>query len=164
MNHFWYSVGMKENKSYLTAIARKALPVPTRWLISKGLTKGNVLDYGCGKCANLNPVDWNNYDPHYAPIDLANCKFDTVICNYVLNTLPENEQAKVLKQIGLLLADNGVAYVSVRTDCPEGGWGYSSRGTYQTKVTLPFEVVKKVADYCIYRLTKAACSVILLSI
>lgn len=146
---------MKHN-SHLTAITRKTLPVPTRWLMSQGLIVGKVMDYGCGKCASVNPPHWFNYDPHYQPnANFGTDRFDTIVCNYVLCTLPSVERMDVLKHLQVLLRLNGVAYVSVRNDRPKSGWGYSSRGTYQGRVRgLPLECIRKTSQFRIYRLTK----------
>lgn len=143
-----------KNKSYLTAISRKQLPVPTRWLLSKNLITGNVLDFGCGKCSSINPANWTSYDPHFAPINISGSKFDTIVCNYVINTLELPDQVKVLNEIKSLLSDNGVAYVSVRNDTPKNGWGYSSRETYQDKVEhLKCEIIRNTAQYRIFKIT-----------
>lgn len=147
-----------KHKSYLTAISRRTVPAPTRWLIRNGLVKMPVLDYGCGKCHSVNPPKWINYDPHHYPINLEHFRGSnlTVICNYVLCTLPKEEHLAVLKDIQSLLKvhPESVAYISVRNDKPKQGWGLSSRGTYQSKVVLPFQVIHKNAQFCIYQLTK----------
>ena len=146
---------MKHN-SHLTAIARKTLPVPTRWLLQHGMLTGSVMDYGCGKCASVNPPGWFNYDPYYQPnANFGTDRFDTIVCNYVLCTLPNRERMDVLKHIQTLLRLNGVAYISVRNDRPKQGWGISSRGTYQGRVRkLPLPILRNVKQYRIYLLTK----------
>ena len=141
--------------SHRTAIARSTLPVPTRWLLSQGLLVGKVMDYGCGKCASVNPPDWFNYDPYYQPNFITGARYDTIVCNYVLCTLPKSEEKKTLQHIQSRLRLNGVAYISVRNDVPRGGYGKSSKGTYQRKVTLPYlTLVRKTTQYKIYQLTK----------
>ena len=45
-----------ENKSRLTAISRKNLSVPVRWLKKSGLLKGRMLDYGCGPGSYIEPL------------------------------------------------------------------------------------------------------------
>ncbi len=150
-----------KHKSYLTAIGRKALPAPTRWLIKTGKVwehpgRLDVLDFGCGKCILVNPVTWDNYDPHYKPWNDAYHKpaYDIIICNYVLCTLPEAEHMPVLKQIQSLLKSSGVAYITVRNDRPKQGWGLSSKGTYQGKVDLNLPLIHKTSQFKIYWLTK----------
>ena len=146
-----------QTKSHLTAISRKTLPVPTRWLMKAGLMVGTVMDYGCGKCASVNPPKWINHDPYYHAIDLDRLRgsFSTIICVYVLCTLPDAERKPVLADIQSLLTDDGVAYIAVRNDKPKQGWGLSSRGTYQgrvRKIVLP--LLYKNAQFRIYKLTK----------
>jgi hypothetical protein len=143
---------MKYN-SHLTAIARKTLPVPTQWLISNGFVKGKVLDYGCGRCKSVNLPDWDNYDPFFAPT-LPSFKYDTIICNYVLCTLPPREHLDVLKKIQIYLNVGGNAFVSLRNDRPAHGWGFTKRGTYQGRVQgLPLTLVHKCAQFRTYLLT-----------
>lgn len=150
-----------KHKSYLTAIARKALPTPTRWLLKNEHVDANsphVLDFGCGKCASVNPKAWVNYDPHYHPLWLAahEGRYGRIVCNYVLCTLPPEERIDVLKQIQKLLHVDGLAYVSVRNDRPKNGWGLSSKGTYQGRVRFPFLTqVHKNSQFRIYLLTKS---------
>lgn len=157
------------DKSYLTAIPRKALPLPTRWLLKKkyvyrvnneiaALTMPTVLDFGCGKCKGVNPRGWFNYDPHYRPWDLSISKdfFDVVICNYVLCVLPRKQRLEVLNSIRGLLNNEGTAYISVRNDKPRQGWGKSSKGTYQGRVqNLDLPLLYECANFRIYTLTKA---------
>lgn len=144
---------MKHN-SHLTAISRKTLPVPTRWLRKQGVILGRVLDYGCGKCASVNPPSWDNYDPHFYPNGMSG-KYDTILCNYVLCTLPNDERMEILHDIQNHLTADGIAYISVRNDRPKQGWGISSRGTYQGRVRkLPLLCIRETSQYRIFRLTK----------
>lgn len=153
------------NKSYLTAITRKDLPNPVKWLLANQLIHGNVLDYGCGKCKELNNYHFarqsevkhiDSYDPYYSPDDIIRPHggegwYDVVLCTYVLCTLPEKDEKKVLKDIKPLLRPNGVAYITVRNDEPKQGWGESSRGTYQRNVELPsLYLFKQCCQYKIY--------------
>lgn len=146
--------------SHKTAIARNSQPVPTRWLLSQDLIRFPVMDYGCGKCYSVNPYPWVNYDPYWYKIDL-DCfrgSFQTVVCNYVLCTLPKSEEKAVLRDVQSLLSCHtlAAAYITVRNDKPRGGYGKSSKGTYQRKVTLPYlPLVRKTTQYRIYRLTAA---------
>ena len=144
---------MPSHKSYLTAISRKSLPVPTRWLERKGLIRGRVLDFGCGKCAPINPIDWDNYDPHHYPCVIVG-GYDTIICNYVLCTLPGKERMGVLKEIQFYLKSDGIAYITVRNDRPKSGWGVSSKGTYQGRVRkLPLRQIHECSQFRVYILT-----------
>lgn len=145
-----------DSNSHLTAIARKTLPRPTRWLLDKGLIVGSVMDYGCGKCGNINPPEWFNYDPHYQPNFFTGARYDTIVCNYVLCVLPREKRMDVVKHIQVLLRLNGIAYIAVRNDKPKNGWGVSSRGTYQGRVQkLPLYIIYENSQFRIYQLTKA---------
>jgi len=153
--------------SHLTAISRKTLPVPTRWLLSQGMIHGHVLDYGCGRCAEINQtmLRWRlpevksvtSYDPHYEPLAFAvspRLKWDVIICNYVLCTLPQKQELEVLWEIQRRLTKQGVAYITVRNDMPRNGYGVSSKGTFQRKVELPFlSLLRECRQYRIYLLT-----------
>lgn len=153
--------------SHKTAIARKTLPVPTRWLLKQGMIHGHVLDFGCGKCAEVNQtmLRWRlpevksvtSYDPFFAPNAIkesGRLGWDVVLCNYVLCTLPPEEESKVLKDVQSHLLPNGVAFISVRADVPKGGYGVSSKGTFQRRVEMPFLYqLRETSQYRIYLLT-----------
>ena len=141
--------------SHLTAISRKTWPVPTRWLLENNLITGRVLDYGCGKCAPLNPMDWDNYDPYHYPCIIRG-GYDTILCNYVLCTLPPKERKAVLRMVDFYLKSDGKAYISVRSDKPRYGWGRSSKGTTQYKVRLSLPEIHKTSQYIIYLLTNSS--------
>lgn len=152
-----------ENKSHLTAIVRKTLPTPVKWILQhqKPPTAslkffGKVLDFGCGKCSPVNPPDWDNYDPYYKPNGIKRKKYDTIFCTYVLCTLPRADREKILKQIESLLEPMlGVAYITVRNDKPKQGWGFSKRNTYQgraTELNGKLELVHSTSQFRIYRL------------
>jgi hypothetical protein len=149
-----------KDKSYLTAIARRTIPSPVRWLMRQGYVSDHpmiaTLDFGCGKCASVNPKSWTNYDPHYAPDAIQNGqKFMVILCIYVLCVLPKKERRSVIKKIRYLLSDWGCAYIAVRNDRPRWGWGRSSRGTYQGRVRkLNLPLVHQTSQFRIYQLTK----------
>lgn len=115
-----------------------------------------VLDYGCGRCGNVNPSTWDNYDPHFRPWSCWHKRsYHVIICNYVLCVIPRTERLDVLKDIQKRLTKDGVAYVTVRNDRPKQGWGVSSKGTYQGRVEkLPLALIHSNSDFRIYLLTK----------
>lgn len=157
-------------KSHLTAIARKTLPVPVKWLLANELIHGHVLDYGCGKCKVLNShiirdkkgvLSITSYDPHYAPWEpsfvLPKLRWDVILCTYVLCTLEIGFEKPILEDIQSRLQDNGIAYITVRNDKPKGGYGTSSKGTFQRKVHLPYlPLFRLCPQYRIYLLTKSS--------
>ena len=136
------------DKSHLTAIARTAPSAPLRWLESEGHLKGRVLDFGCGRGSDADWLQCDRYDPHYHPY-LPTGKYDTVLCTYVFNVLPKEEEYRLLTQILDLLRKDGTAYVSVRNDLKREG--YTSRGTYQRFVDLPYPIIKKTAGFTIFQ-------------
>lgn len=155
--------------SHLTAIARTALPVPVRWLLSQGMIHGHVLDYGCGKCKGLNDTvlvkapsvkSVDSYDPHHAPDGIKEPNnhegwYDVILCTYVLCTLPEGPELDILRQIRKNLRKNGIAFVTVRNDEPKKGYGISSRNTFQRRVELPYLYeLRKTTQYRIYVLNR----------
>lgn len=148
-----------ENKSYLTAITRKNISVPTRYIMQHGYLNGRILDFGCGKGFDANFLkklvyDVEAYDPYFAP-NMPIGKFDTIICNYVLNVLEKEKQLTCLEEIKSLLNDNGIAYIAVRRDIKNEG--YRRRGkhsTYQENVELDFEKITENTKYCIYKFKK----------
>lgn len=145
-----------ENNSYLTAITRTKLSTPSKILLQKGLLKGNILDFGCGKGFDvhyLKDIGYNihGYDPYYQP-NKPNCKFDTIICNYVLNVLEQYKWQEVISDIKSMLNEDGIAYVTVRRDIKKEGYRKHGKGlTYQTNVILDFEKLAENKKYCIYK-------------
>jgi ATP adenylyltransferase len=131
------------DKSHKTAISRKTLPLPTRWLLGRGLLKGVILDYGCGKCFELNNLFFvsDGYDPHYRKDGIEHSSYDTIICNFVLNVI-ESPAARqgVIDDIQYLLAPGGIAYISVRND-KEKLNGCTKRGTWQGLVEPPGHLI-----------------------
>lgn len=140
-------------RTALTAIARNRPSAPARWLAQEGLLRGRLLDYGSGRGADARAYKMAAYDPHFAPERPAG-RFDTVLCTYVLNVLPDRaEREAVLDDVLSLLRPGGSAYVTVRNDrAGLGGW--TSRGTWQGAVVLPWPVVRRTAGWVMYHLTK----------
>lgn len=156
-----------ENKSHLTAIVRKTLPTPVKWILQNQKPPnasqkhfGKVLDFGCGKCDSINPPDWDSYDPYYNPKGIKRKKYDTIFCTYVLCTLTNEERKKVLEQIESLLEPIlGVAYITVRNDKPKQGWGFTKRNTYQgraTELNGKLQLIHSTSQYRIYFLRPPA--------
>lgn len=136
----------KNLNSHLTAIERSKLSYPTRLLLYKDCLKGFVLDFGCGFGKDVSDLKSKGYsvcgyDPYYFP-NYPKEKFDTIYCNYVLNVLQREEQAKVLFEISKLLKIGGKAYFAVRRDIKKSGFRLHyihKKNTYQTNVILPFK-------------------------
>ena len=140
---------MTKNKySHLTAKEREKMSFPSRILYERGLLKGNVLDFGCGHGKDVEElqqkkISIDGYDPYYQP-NIKREKYDTIICNYVLNVLEAQDQAKVLFEVSQLLKIGGKAYFSVRRDVKRSGFRkhyIHKEHTYQTNVLLPFSSI-----------------------
>lgn len=137
-----------------TAIDREKPSYPTRQLLSRRLIKGRILDFGCGNGIDVDFLhqkgfDVTGYDPFFAS-ELPTGKFDTILCNYVLNVLLPEEQPQVLMAISELLKPSGSAYFSVRRDLKRSGFRiHAKKGTsvYQCNVFLPYPSVIK-AKHC----------------
>ena len=139
-------------KSAATAISRKTLSLPAKWLLDHDLLKGTLLDYGCGKGVDASILKASTYDPCYFPIEL-NGKWDTIYCIYVLNVLQPEHVSTVIETIKSYLAPGGTAYLAVRRDIDKEG--ITSKGTQQWNVILDLPVVvEKKGKFCIYKVSK----------
>ena len=136
------------NNPHLTAIERTSISFPTRWLQQYNLLKGEILDFGCGfgfDTDQLKKKGYNiiGYDNYYCP-NYPEKRFDTIICNYVLNVLEPNEQAEVLMSVSELLKPSGKAYFAVRRDLKSEGYRthyIHKLPTYQSNVILPYKSI-----------------------
>jgi len=98
-------------------------------------------------------VDITGYDPQYRP-DYPSEKYDTLICNYVLNVLLPEEQAHVLMAVSELLKSCGKAFYAVRRDIKKNGFRYNPKHkckTYQCNVTLPYHSLLRTEHCEIYQ-------------
>lgn len=136
-----------------TAISRTKPAKPITILNDKGLLKGTKLDYGCGKGLDAETFNMRKFDPHYFPDKPKDSSFDTITCQYVLNVLPKDDEAAVLKDIQKLLKNTGKAYVTVRRDISKEG--LTSKKTFQRNVVLNLPIIyEKKNGFCIYELSK----------
>lgn len=135
-----------------TAISRKNLSAPVRWLKSKDLIKGRVLDYGSGRGFDADELDADRYDPYWHPTKPKG-KFDTIICNYVLNVVDEAAQESILRELKSYLRKGGKAYITVRRDM-KGNKASKIDWDVQRWVVLDLPTVKKTADFETYLLEK----------
>ena len=137
-----------KNNPHLTAKERTTISFPTRWLKENDCLKGEILDFGCGFGFDTDQLkkegfDIVGYDNYYRP-EYPTKRFDTIICNYVLNVLESDEQASVLMMVSELLKPNGKAYFTVRRDLKYEGFRthfVHKQPTYQCNVILPYKSV-----------------------
>lgn len=161
--------------SYKTAIQRKNLSTPMKFLLDEGLLNGQrMLDYGCGRGTDVDILvsvlrieSMDKYDPYWTSgffiqrfhdglqvnRNRRQVRYDLVTCNYVLNVLPKEEWQEVLDAIHDCLDDNGIAYISVRND-KNNLKGVTKTGTYQTFVELDLPVVKRTSNFVLYKMEK----------
>jgi len=125
------------NKSHLTAITRRSVSAPVRYIANNFDCSGKVLDYGCGKGFDADYFGFDKYDPYFFP-DEVKPGYDIIICNYVFNVIKQDEQQELLITLKSLLNKNGTCFITVRRDVIKEG--YTSRGTYQTNAVLDLPV------------------------
>jgi 2-polyprenyl-3-methyl-5-hydroxy-6-metoxy-1,4-benzoquinol methylase len=143
------------NRSHLTAIARKTASKPMQYLSAHGFLKGKMLDFGCGRGVDADTFGMAKYDPYFFKCDdFAPDEFDTITCMYVLNVIPdEKERDAAIERILRWLRPDGWAYIAVRADKKElNGW--TSRGTWQGYIELPYRILHRTKEYDLYQLTK----------
>lgn len=134
--------------SHRTAITRRALSRPVRWLLEHDHIVGDVLDYGCGRGTDAQLLGAAGYDPHYQP-NLPEGVFDTILCSFVLNVVNVTTRRRILTNIRQLLAPQGKAYIAVRRDLKRSY--RTTRGWTQYRVQLPLPIVHETRDYAIYQ-------------
>lgn len=147
------------NHPWCTAIKRTNISVPTKFLLKHNLVTGRILDYGCGLGYDTDELqkqgyDITGYDIHYRP-EYPTDKFDTIICNYVLNVLESDKQAEVIEDIKNLLSPSGNAYIAVRRDIIKEGYRLHAihrQYTYQCNVFLQYDSLICNKQYEIYKL------------
>ena len=125
--------------SKYTAVVHKRPGVPMRWLHKKGLLKGRVLDYGCGRGFDADYYGLCSFDPYWRPRQPRGT-FDTITCHYVLNVVTLKVQECIIERIRSLLRPNGKAYFTVRRDFKED---YEGKGCIQRLIYLPFKSIRK---------------------
>ena len=146
--------------SYNTAITRSKPSLPLRSIMPSLKENSKVLDYGGGKgmdSKHLSSYGFESdcYDPYWNPIDLTKKEgyYDYVLCTYVLNVLPIEQQELVIDTALKYLKPDGILFVSVRRDIKSDS--FTSRG-YQRVVSLDREILtQKSGSFCTYKITRS---------
>jgi SAM-dependent methyltransferase len=146
---------------HLTVKERQKMSLPTKVLFEKKRLNGTILDFGCGLGKDVELLsergfNVSGYDPYYFK-DIPQGKFDTIIVNYVLNVLLQEEQAHVIMAVSELLKDDGYAYYAVRRDIKRNGFIFNPKKnarTYQCNVVLPFKSIFRTEYSEIYEYRK----------
>jgi len=142
------------NRSKNTAIARKTMSKPCKYLVDGGELKGSILDYGCGRGVDvkeLNKLGYKvtGYDPHHGPKTMPRNKFSHVLMTYVVNVI-ENvyERDRAIAHAFSKVKKGGWLYITVRspldvtTGAIKGRWKpwaggfYTTSGTFQRAYSL----------------------------
>lgn len=137
--------------SHKAVANRQSMSAPFKFLTENNLLIGRVLDFGCGKGLDAEALNIERYDPYYYRKRVEG-KFDTIVCNYVLNVVDTENQNKIIEAIDSLLNKGGIAYLTVRADIIQDR--FTSWGTYQRDVRLPLPVIKATSWYRMYEYRK----------
>ncbi len=148
--------------SHLTAQKRQRASFALRYLLSRQLIRGRVLDFGCGLGADVTFLrrrgfDATGYDPYYAP-QQPQGKFDTILCLYVLDVLLPEERPYVLMAVSELLHPDGYAFFAVRRDIRQEGFRKHPKygvPVYRGRVELAYPSILRterveIYTYCHY--------------
>jgi len=130
------------NQPERTAIERKKLSTPMKFLEEEGHLDGRTLDYGCGRGFDAGHLGLESYDPNFFH-GIPEGKFDTITCNYVMNVVTEEVASWLINDIESRLAPGGHAFITVRRDLKEDT-------ETQRNVKLDLPIVKETSGYCIY--------------
>lgn len=153
-----------------TAIHRRSPSLPLRIALRLGLLKGNVFDWGCGygrdveylRELGITAEGWDPiHKPKPKPEEYPSGLFQTVLCIYVINTLPTLEdRLSVLKDIYNFLPPGGQLLLAARSAIEVektrtkkwkqygDGW-VTSRGTFQKGFTI--EELLDIVNYVSFK-------------
>ncbi len=111
-----------------TAITRTKISTPLRMLLEgreiELFPSYSVLDFGCGKGFDADTLGYRKYDKYHwdDPTALKPDHYSYVLCTYVLNTVSEETQKQILRQIHCVLnKSHGATFITVRRDIPREG-------------------------------------------
>jgi len=146
-----------EDLSWKTAISRKKLSGPMKYLNDAGFLSGHVLDYGCGRGSDADKLGFHKYDPHFFPGFVTVIGgFDNITCIYVLN-VKENSQERndIERSIMTFLKPGGTSFIAVRND-KRLLKGTTSKKTWQgfVKPSKKWQLIKTTPQFRLYCWTK----------
>lgn len=108
---------------FTTAIKRDYLSKPTRELLRRNLLHGDILDFGCGRGADVKWLEkdyklsiwgYDKYNEEYNKPYLLEQKYDCIICNYVFNVIPSIKEH--METLELIRNIGKEVYICVRAD------------------------------------------------
>jgi hypothetical protein len=143
------------NTFHHSAMRRNKPSAPAQWIFENiGFDPDTTLDYGCGRWDDVDHFGINGWDINGTKWNLKDKKYTTILCSYVLNVIPSSwERGEVIRDVKYHLAEDGVAYITVRNDRDKlKGWTKSE--TYQIFVDLKYPVIHKTPTYLIYEVKK----------
>lgn len=161
-----------KEEAYRTQTTRTALSAPLKILEGKGVfTKlpkgGRVLDYGCGKCSEIDTLLAKYPDLYITGYEVhakqrpefavwPKGKFDMIYCNYVLNVISDRGvRYDVIEKIRSLLKPSGKAFITVRDEKKDLNGVVERTGQWQGRIKLKLPLVyAKTGNYMIYGFTK----------
>lgn len=143
-----------------TALRRRKLSAPVKWLLDQGLLGQKILDYGCGRgddvrhLQQLKPQAFvEGWDPHWTEGSAPRDSYDTVLCTYVGNVLPLRERVELWDQLATYHQFVGSdVFVTVRRD----GKGQTPSQDFEVDVAMEhgaaWDLVRSTSQYAIYAL------------
>jgi 2-polyprenyl-3-methyl-5-hydroxy-6-metoxy-1,4-benzoquinol methylase len=132
---------------------------PLSWALRQGLLRGPILDFGCGRGDDVEALrregfEAEGYDPTHRPQRPAG-RFRTVVCNYVVNVLPVEDEPALLEDLESYVEPGGAAYIATRRDISPEQEGFTRAGTFQRRVDLSrypgVELVRQSTGYALWR-------------
>lgn len=130
-----------------TAIHRKNLSSPAKWLSDNKLIAHPALDYRCGKGMDAALLKIESYDPVHKPL-MPFGEFQTILCTYVLNVVDAETGDDIIEDILYRLKYGGRAFITVRRDFKKDY--RNSYGVEQRIVKLGLPIIHETRNYCIY--------------